>query len=130
MIDSNDKLFNQFRILRPGGMWVNLGPLLYHYSDVSWEGSIEPTYEDLLLIISGIGFQILVIKTVNFIIYRIISNVFFLFLLCLQKNEVGIKTKYAQNPRSMQQSEYSSIFFVCKKPELTEDQHEYQNGNR
>lgn len=48
------------RILRPGGIWVNLGPLLYHYSDVSGEGSIEPTYEDLLLIIRGCGFQILV----------------------------------------------------------------------
>lgn len=48
------------RILRPGGIWVNLGPLLYHYSDVSGEGSIEPTYEDLLLIIRACGFQILV----------------------------------------------------------------------
>lgn len=49
-----------FSILRPGGIWVNLGPLLYHYSDISSEGSIEPTYEDLLLIIRGCGFEILV----------------------------------------------------------------------
>lgn len=39
---------------------MNLGPLLYHYSDVCGEGSIEPTYEDLLIIIRGIGFKILV----------------------------------------------------------------------
>lgn len=49
-----------YRILRPGAIWVNLGPLLYHYSDVSGEGSIEPTYEDLLSIIRTCGFQILV----------------------------------------------------------------------
>lgn len=33
-----------------------------------------------------------------------------------QKNQTGVKTKYAQNPRSMQQSEYLSVFFVCRKP--------------
>lgn len=46
----------------------------------------------------------------------------------MQKNETGIKTKYAQNPRSMQQSEYLSVFFVCRKPPLI-DEHEYRNGN-
>lgn len=52
-----------FRILKPGGIWVNLGPLLYHYSDVRFEGSIEPTYEDLVLIIRAVGFEILVRNT-------------------------------------------------------------------
>lgn len=55
-----------FRILRPGAIWVNLGPLLYHYSDVSGEGSIEPSYEDLLLIIRGVGFTILVSYQIHF----------------------------------------------------------------
>lgn len=61
-----------FRILRPGAIWVNLGPLLYHYSDVSGEGSIEPSYEDLLMIIRGCGFQILVslISHSKFISYQ------------------------------------------------------------
>lgn len=44
----------------------------------------------------------------------------------LQKNETGIRTKYAQNPRSMQQSEYLSVLFVCKKP-IDED--DFRNGN-
>lgn len=48
--------------------------------------------------------------------------------LNFQKNETGIKTKYAQNPRSMQQSEYLSVFFVCQKPIMLEDD-EYHNGN-
>lgn len=51
-----------------------------------------------------------------------------LISLPFQKNETGIKTKYAQNPRSMQQSEYQSVFFVCKKPQII-DEHEYRNGN-
>lgn len=34
-----------------------------------------------------------------------------------QKVETDVQTKYAQNPRSMQQSEYKSVFFVCVKPE-------------
>lgn len=45
----------------PGGLWVNLGPLLYHYSDVPFEFSIEPSLEDLLEIIQQIGFVIKVI---------------------------------------------------------------------
>lgn len=53
-------LYFNYRILKPGGIWVNLGPLLYHYSDMPNEGSIEPTYEDLLIIIKSTGFQILV----------------------------------------------------------------------
>lgn len=52
----------------------------------------------------------------------------FFLLKYLQKNETGIKTKYAQNPRSMQQSEYLSVFFVCQKPILMDDD-EYHNGN-
>uniref|UniRef100_A0A182WWY3 carnosine N-methyltransferase n=1 Tax=Anopheles quadriannulatus TaxID=34691 RepID=A0A182WWY3_ANOQN len=79
------------KILKPGGIWVNLGPLLYHFSDVPQEGSIEPTYEDLLEIIRSLGFIIL-------------------------KNETNIVTTYSQNPTSMHQSHYNSIYLVCQKP--------------
>lgn len=57
-LEMKSKLF--LRILKPGGIWVNLGPLLYHYSDVHNEGSVEPTYEDLIIIIKSLGFEILV----------------------------------------------------------------------
>ncbi|XP_055593514.1 carnosine N-methyltransferase [Uranotaenia lowii] len=80
-----------FNILKPGGIWINLGPLLYHFSDVPNENSIEPTYEDLVVIIRSCGFNIL-------------------------KNKTDVPTKYAQNPASMHQSEYKSIFLVCQKP--------------
>ncbi|XP_059062488.1 carnosine N-methyltransferase [Achroia grisella] len=80
-----------YSILEPGGYWVNLGPLLYHYSDTPTENSIEPPYDILLEIIRDIGFDIL-------------------------KEQTGVKTKYAQNPNSMMQHEYDSVFFVCRKP--------------
>ncbi|XP_030022319.2 carnosine N-methyltransferase [Manduca sexta] len=80
-----------YKILRPGGFWINLGPLLYHYSDMPSANSIEPPYDLLLEIIADVGFDIL-------------------------KEKTGVKTKYAQNPNSMMQHEYDSVFFVCRKP--------------
>ncbi|XP_059618383.1 carnosine N-methyltransferase [Phlebotomus argentipes] len=95
-----------YRILRPEGIWVNLGPLLYHYSDILNEGSIEPTYEDLQSVIETVGFKFL-------------------------RNETGVRTKYSQNPRSMQQSEYLSVFFVCQKPrESNSDEPEESEGQQ
>lgn len=82
---------NIFNILKPGGLWINLGPLLYHYSDLTTEDSIEPPYDILIDIIKDVGFIIL-------------------------KEKTGIKTKYTQNPNSMLQHEYESVFFVCQKP--------------
>jgi N2227-like protein len=40
----------------PGGVWINLGPLLYHYADIPGENSIEPTYEMVKEIIQDVGF--------------------------------------------------------------------------
>ncbi|KAI9590756.1 carnosine N-methyltransferase isoform X2 [Glossina fuscipes] len=88
VVDFIETIYN---ILMPGGIWVNLGPLLYHFSDVPNEQSIEPTYEDILHIISCIGFEVLTSKS-------------------------GIRTKYAQNPQSMLKSEYESLFWICRKP--------------
>ena len=33
------------QILKPGGHWINLGPLLYHFADIPGELCIEPPYE-------------------------------------------------------------------------------------
>jgi carnosine N-methyltransferase len=38
-------------LLKPGGIWVNYGPLLYHYADQPNEVSIEFTWEELRHII-------------------------------------------------------------------------------
>lgn len=80
-----------YHILKPGGVWINLGPLLYHYSDMKNQQSIEPSFEVLKEVIKKIGFVV-------------------------EKSKIGVKTKYCQNPKSMLQSEYDSVFFVCRKP--------------
>jgi len=84
---------------------VNLGPLLYHYSDVSGQNSIEPTFEDLCIIMESVGFVI-------------------------EKSRTGIHTKYAQNPSSMKQSEYQSLFWVCRKPDPFEEQRGKRKASR
>ncbi|XP_033168749.1 carnosine N-methyltransferase isoform X1 [Drosophila mauritiana] len=94
-----------YKILVPGGIWVNLGPLLYHFSDVSGQNSIEPAFEDLCIIMESVGFVI-------------------------EKSRTGIRTKYAQNPSSMKQSEYQSLFWVCRKPDLFEEQRGKRKASR
>ncbi|XP_067002964.1 carnosine N-methyltransferase isoform X2 [Anabrus simplex] len=46
-----------YNILKPGGLWINLGPLLYHFSDILDENSIEPSYEVVREVILGVGFK-------------------------------------------------------------------------
>lgn len=71
------------------------------------------------------------------IVYFAWSIIIPIYILCFQKNETNVRTKYAQNPSSMQQSEYLSVFFVCRKP-LDDDTDEpdtaahccgFDNGN-
>jgi len=38
-------------LIRPGGVWTNLGPLLYHYADVEDEISIELSWEEVRVFI-------------------------------------------------------------------------------
>ncbi|GIZ00931.1 carnosine N-methyltransferase [Caerostris extrusa] len=89
VIDYIDTTWN---ILKPGGYWINLGPLLYHHADLPNENSIEPSYEEIRSIVLKYGFILL-------------------------REELNIRTPYAQNPRSMMSYEYKSVFFVCQKPD-------------
>jgi hypothetical protein len=45
------------RILNQVGTWQNLGPHLYHFSDMEGEYSIEPNYQTLKAIIQDLGFE-------------------------------------------------------------------------
>lgn len=47
-----------YAILKKGGLWVNVGPLLYHYSEMAGETSIELTWEEVLAVARQIGFSI------------------------------------------------------------------------
>ncbi|KAJ3125133.1 TATA box-binding protein-like protein 2 [Nowakowskiella sp. JEL0407] len=47
-----------YKILKPGGLWINNGPLLYHWEGMHNEHSIELNMEELRSVIKTIGFQI------------------------------------------------------------------------
>ncbi|KAL4216827.1 hypothetical protein ACF0H5_024548 [Mactra antiquata] len=80
-----------YKILKPGGIWINLGPLLYHYADMPNEMSIELSYEEVKSVIEQTGF-----------IY--------------EKEEMKRKCNYTQNKNSMLHYIYDSVYFVVKKP--------------
>ncbi len=44
------------KILKVGGIWVNFGPLLWHYSEQQQELQIELTAEELLDLVPKFGF--------------------------------------------------------------------------
>ncbi|XP_071704262.1 uncharacterized protein [Rutidosis leptorrhynchoides] len=83
------------RILKDGGVWINLGPLLYHFSELYGqhdELSVELSLEDVKKIAIHYGFQLEVEKT--------------------------IETTYTTNPRAMMQNHYFSAFWTMRKKPL------------
>ena len=77
------------RILKPGALWVNCGPLLWHFADIPGEPSLELTWEELRLLIVDAGFDIVEERTVE--------------------------CPYASNERSLLSATYHAIFFVAVK---------------
>ncbi|XP_017272675.1 carnosine N-methyltransferase isoform X1 [Kryptolebias marmoratus] len=80
-----------WKILKPGGVWINLGPLLYHFENMANELSIELSYEDIRTAIVKLGFLIEVEKE-------------------------SMQTTYTENDRSMLRYVYDCVFFVARKP--------------
>nr|XP_015827710.2 carnosine N-methyltransferase isoform X1 [Nothobranchius furzeri] len=80
-----------WKILKPGGVWINLGPLLYHFENMVNELSIELSYEDVRTAIIKLGFLIEVEKE-------------------------SMQTTYTENDRSMLRYIYDCVFFVARKP--------------
>ena len=76
-------------ILKVGGLWINFGPLLYHYTENENEVSIELSWEEVKHIITGFGFE-----------FKKIENV---------------KATYSSNKESMTQRIYNCIFFSAVK---------------
>jgi len=78
-----------FRTLKTGGIWINIGPLLYHWVDMPGELSVELSYDELRIVIKEMGFEFL---------------------------EESIKqTTYSSNSKSLLQNVYRCCFFVVKK---------------
>lgn len=78
------------RLLKPGGVWVNIGPLLYHWSEMPGELSIELSWEELKRVIESFGFVI-------------------------EKEERRLCT-YDDDARSMLHSIYNCVLFTATKP--------------
>ncbi|XP_064387847.1 carnosine N-methyltransferase-like [Halichondria panicea] len=81
-----------YHILKPGGLWINFGPLLYHYADTPGERSIELSWADLRKVATQhIGFEII-------------------------NEETKKPSTYIQNSHSMMQMTYNCAFLVARKP--------------
>ena len=93
---------------------VPLGPLLYHYSDMPGELSIELSWEDVLRVARDkIGFEILVSPPENRYHTKLI------FLTLFQTEKRNVPSHYIQNPCSMIQMTYKCVYLVARKPEKT-----------
>jgi carnosine N-methyltransferase len=78
------------RILAPGGVWVNLGPLLWHFEEnTTSDPSIELDLEEVKTLAAHIGFEI--------------------------KNECTIDTAYVNNKESMLGYIYHAAFWTATK---------------
>jgi len=82
------------RLLTPGGAWVNLGPLLWHFSDDALvdraEVSIDLTWEEVRKLIIDAGF--------------------------ILEHEAWHRCPYVRNPKSMYMMEYDCICFIARWP--------------
>ena len=76
-------------IVKIGGIWINFGPLLYHYTENENEISIELSWEEVKHIIIGFGFEF--------------------------KKIEAVKTTYSTNKDSMTQRIYNCVFFSAVK---------------
>ncbi|EME30975.1 Carnosine N-methyltransferase [Galdieria sulphuraria] len=79
-------------LLKPGGSWINLGPLLYHYADTEDEPSIELSLQELRRVIN--------------------------MLFDIEFEEMR-SCSYTRNPRSMLQLQYRCSYFVAHKKHTT-----------
>ncbi|KAJ1547951.1 hypothetical protein HK405_004563 [Cladochytrium tenue] len=74
--------------LRDGGLWINIGPLLYHFEDMRTESSVELTLEELKLVAQNLGFEF--------------------------EEERMVRSTYTSNPESMLQYVYNCWFSVAR----------------
>lgn len=81
-----------WKILKPGGIWINLGPLLYHFENLANELSIELSYEDIKNVVLQYGFQVEVEKE-------------------------SVLSTYTVNDLSMMKYYYECVLFVVRKPQ-------------
>jgi carnosine N-methyltransferase len=86
-----------WRLLEPGGVWINNGPLLYHWAaeagssdDPRYEQSVELSYEAVRHVAEGVGF--------------------------IFEQEARCDCRYAADPTSMMATAYNTVLFSARKP--------------
>ncbi|KAJ1653620.1 hypothetical protein IWQ61_006296 [Dispira simplex] len=77
------------RLLKPNGVWINLGPLLYHFEHMVSEHSIELTLEEVVHVARKVGFRI--------------------------ENQRMVHSPYTGNKDSMLLYTYRNAFFTATK---------------
>uniref|UniRef100_A0A8V5GEX3 Carnosine N-methyltransferase n=1 Tax=Melopsittacus undulatus TaxID=13146 RepID=A0A8V5GEX3_MELUD len=82
-----------WKILKPGGIWINVGPLLYHFENLGNELSIELSYEDIRTVILKYGFHI-------------------------EVEEESVLSTYTVNELSMMKYYYECVLFVVRKTRI------------
>ena len=87
-----------FSALRPGGVWVNLGPLLYHWAaeveqgaDSRYAKSVELSFEEVRHVIASYGF--------------------------IFKTQRQLECKYTCCASSMMHTVYNPMLFTAVKPD-------------
>ncbi|GAW80727.1 hypothetical protein, conserved [Plasmodium gonderi] len=97
-MDTAKNIFTYIRtfanILKPNSLWCNIGPLLYHYSEMTNEMSIELSWDEIKLIIS---------KWFTFVEIEWIDNY------------------YTTNMDSMMQVQYHCVFFSALRNDVPVD---------
>ncbi|KAJ2454230.1 hypothetical protein GGF42_003655 [Coemansia sp. RSA 2424] len=81
--------------LKPGAVWINLGPLLWHFDNVAGESSIEFTRDEFLELATRMG-----------------------FVFDAAKHKEDIALPYTADPRSMLQYTYHAFMCVARKPSV------------
>eukprot|EP01105_Mastigella_eilhardi_P025772 TRINITY_DN711_c0_g1_i1.p1 TRINITY_DN711_c0_g1~~TRINITY_DN711_c0_g1_i1.p1 ORF type:complete len:434 (+),score=116.74 TRINITY_DN711_c0_g1_i1:30-1304(+) len=76
-------------VLRSGGVWVNVGPLLWHYADMDAERSVEMAWDEVKQVIEACGFRV--------------------------EKEGMRHCPYTANQASMLKVAYDCVFFVATK---------------
>lgn len=100
------------QILVPGGVWLNFGPLTYHFEDSTDQLSLELPFDEILQIVEKVGFKIDKI---------------------LSKSQLP-DAKYTCNLDSMLHYNYKCGYFICTKiptllKSLQEDSGKIQKEN-
>ncbi|GJN90547.1 hypothetical protein Rhopal_003559-T1 [Rhodotorula paludigena] len=80
-------------LLKPGGLWVNCGPTLWHFENERDASSLELPLEDVKALARQIGFEL--------------------------SDEREVETSYTSNPRSLLRHTYTAGFWTARKVERT-----------